>query len=349
MHNTNPFGLFDEYFLLEKLSKLGDPLEKLDNFINWKIFNDLIDSAFYDDTKDPSKGGRTPYPKAMLFKGIIIQSLYNLSEAQLEFQIVDRASFKRFLGLKCSDKVPDSNTFWLFREELIENHLIEKLFLSFNESLENAGIIAHEGKIIDASFVEVPKQRNSRAENAAIKETGSAPDEWEKKPRKKSQKDTDARWTKKNNITFYGYKNHVKIDSKTKLITAYEVTDASIHDSQVIEKLITEEDKGQHVYADSAYTGEKQFDIYRLKDVIPEINEKGYRNNPLTEEQKLSNKQKSKIRARVEHVFGFMENSMNGSFIRTIGIIRANAKIGLINLTYNICRFVQLKKLSLLG
>ena len=119
--------------------------------------------------------------------------------------------------------------------------------------------------------------------------------------------------------------------------------------SQAMEQLLTEKDEGQPLYADSAYTGEDQEKVYKKKKVINKINEKGYRNNPLTEEQKANNKEKSKTRARVEHLFGFVENSMNGSFIRTIGITRAKTKIGMMNLTYNICRCTQLKIVVAMG
>jgi IS5 family transposase len=349
MKNINPLGLFDDHFLMEKLTKLGDPLQKLNKFITWEIFKSPIDQAFGDESRDMSKGGRPPFYKLMLFKALIIQSLYNLSDDQLEYQIVDRASFKRFLGLKKSDKVPDSKTFWFFREQLIEKDVIMDLFKTFNETLDASGIFANEGKMVDASFVEAPRQRNTREENRHIKETGTAPEEWTEKPHKLAQKDVDARWTKKNNTTFYGYKNHVKSDAKTKLIEEFEVTDASVHDSQAIEKLLTEKDEGQPVYADSAYTGEEQKKVYKTKKVINKTNEKGYRNKPLTDGQKASNKEKSRIRARVEHIFGFVENSMNGSFIRTIGIARAKVKIGMMNLTYNIFRCVQLKIVVSMG
>jgi len=349
MKNINPPGLFDDHFLLETLSKLGDPLQKLNKFINWAIFKFPINEAFKNEDRDLSKGGRPAFNRLMLFKALIIQSLYNLSDDQLEYQIVDRASFKRFLGLNKSDKVPDSKTFWLFREQLIEKEVIEGLFKTFNEILDEAGVFANEGKMVDASFVEVPRQRNTREENKHIKDTGIAPEEWKVNPYKLVQKDIDARWTKKNNATFYGYKNHVKADTKTKLIEEYIVTDASIHDSQVMEQLLTEKDEGQPLYADSAYTGEDQEAVYKKKKIINRINEKGYRNKPLTEEQKANNKEKSRIRARVEHLFGFVENSMNGSFIRTIGITRAKAKIGMMNLTYNICRCTQLKIVVAMG
>jgi len=285
----------------------------------------------------------------MMFKALIIQGLYNLSDDQLEFQIVDRASFKRFLKLKRSDKVPDSKTFWAFREHLIEKGLIESMFKIFNEKLDAAGVFANEGKMVDASFVEAPRQRNTREENKHIKQTGTAPEQWKEKPHKLCQKDIDARWTKKNFVTFYGYKNHIKADTKTKLIEEYIVTDASVHDSQVIEELLTEKDEGQPLYADSAYNGEEQQKVYKKKKVVDKVHEKGYRNKPLTEKQKDDNREKSRVRARVEHVFGFVENSMNGSIVRTIGIARAKAKIGMMNLTYNINRCVQLKIMVSMG
>jgi IS5 family transposase len=237
----------------------------------------------------------------------------------------------------------------VFREQLIEKEVIEGLFTIFNETLDAAGVFANEGKMVDASFVEVPRQRNTREENKHIKETGTAPEKWKGKPHKFCQKDIDARWTKKNYATYYGYKNHVKADVKTKLIEKYIVTDASVHDSQTTEELLTERDEGQPFYADSAYTGEEQEKVYRKKKVINKVIEKGYRNNPLTDEQKASNKEKSRTRARVEHLFGFVENSMNGSFVRTIGLARAEAKIGMMNLTYNICRCVQLKLVVAMG
>jgi IS5 family transposase len=343
MKNINPLGLFDEHFLMEKLTKLGDPLEKLNAYVDWRIFESPLNEAFKDEDKDLSKGGRPPFSKLMMFKALLVQSLYNLSDDQLEYQIIDRASFKRFLGLKKSDKVPDSKTFWAFREQLIEKEVIEGLFETFNTTLDSMGVFANEGKIIDASFVEVPRQRNTREENKHIKETGTAPEQWKEKPHKLCQKDIDARWTKKNKVPYYGYKNHVKSDVKTKLIEKYKVTDASVHDSQPVDDLLTEKDEGQELYADSAYTGEKQEKVYKKKKVANQVIEKGCRNKPLTDKQIERNKEKSKTRVRVEHIFGFVENSMNGSFIRTIGMARAKAKIGMMNLTYNICRCVQLK------
>ena len=162
------------------------------------------------------------------------------------------------------------------------------------------------------------------------------PKEWKentpKAKHKLAQKDTNACWTKKNNETHYGYKNHAKVDADSKIITDYVVTEDSVHDSKRFSDFFNEKDKVAH--ADSAYIGQE----------IPEyiealICEKGYRNHLLTEEQKQNNRRKSKIRCRIDHVFGFMTGSMNGITVRTIGMTRAAFNIGLTNLIYNICRY----------
>jgi len=343
MKNVNPLGMFDEHFLLERLTKLNDPLIKLNRHIDWNIFTPVLEQALLDSEKDETKGGRPPFDRLMMFKIMVLQGIYNLSDDQMEYQITDRRSFMRFLELKTSDKVPDSKTIWNFRETLIEKGAIEKLFERFNAALDQQGVFANEGRMVDASFVEAPRQRNSREENKEIK-SGQTPQVWKEEPHKLSQKDVDARWTKKNNTTFYGYKNHVKADTKTKLVVDYLVTDASVHDSQALEDLLNEKDKAQELYADSAYTGENQEKIIRKNKMKNKVHEKGYRGKPLTEKQKKKNTTKSKTRVRVEHIFGFVENSMNGSIIRTIGIVRAKAKIGMMNLVYNIFRCVQLKQ-----
>jgi len=137
--------------------------------------------------------------------------------------------------------------------------LEEKLFELFNVHLDELGLYVKEGQIVDASFVEVPRQRNTKDENKEIK-SGAGSQLWKDNPNKKRQKDIDARWTKKNDETFYGYKDHVKIDSKSKLIGSYEVTSAEVHDSQPVDKLLKDTDREQELYADSAYIGQPKRD-----------------------------------------------------------------------------------------
>ena len=142
--------------------------------------------------------------------------------------------------------------------------------------LEERGIITHKETIVDATFVDVPRQRNSREENRKIK-NGETLEEWNENPHKIAQKGTDARWTKKGDETHYGYKDHVKVDADSKLILDYEVTPANVHDSNEFEEFFGEED--QAAYADSAYVGKELPEHIRN-----EVCEKGYRNKPLTEE-----------------------------------------------------------------
>ena len=226
----------------------------------------------------------------------------------------------------------------------------DRLFEEFRTYLDSKGLSFNEGKIIDATFVEAPKQRNTKEENEQIKagngkdlwnsEDGDSPKEKKRKLSQKSHKDVDARWTKKRGEKHYAYKNHVKADKKTKLIEKYHTTDASVHDSNVIEPLIEEKDKGQDLYLDAGY--ESKDDIIRKNGINPIICEKGHRNNPLTEEQKRNNRVKSKDRCRIEHIFGFVEKAMDGSFVRSIGMMRAKAANALTNLVYNIFRYVQI-------
>jgi IS5 family transposase len=334
-------GFFDEQDRLELISKQGDPLEKLNQMIPWEIFRHQLKKCFAKEPKGP--GGRPAFDFLMMFKILILQRLYNLSDYQMQYQLLDRLSFQRFLNLGLQSVIPDEKTIWLFRETLTRHGVIEKLFQRFQALLESKGVIANTGSIIDASFVEVPRQRNTRDENKQIKE-GKVPSEWEENPAKGSQKDSDARWTKKNEQTFYGYKDHVKVDKSSKLITAYTVTDASVHDSQAVEDLVDKRDEHHEMFADSAYVGpriEKMLEKRRMRN---RIHEKGYRNRPLTKRQMADNRKKSRVRARVEHVFGHITNSMKGFYIRTIGIVRSRAMIGMINLTYNMVRFVQLQR-----
>ncbi|MCL2138463.1 MAG: IS5 family transposase [Treponema sp.] len=275
-----------------------------------------------------------------MFKILILQKLYNMADDKTEFQIKDRLSFQRFLGLKLYDTVPDAKTIWHFREELNKANILDTVFYRFVKQLEDKGIITRSGSIVDATFVDVPRQRNSKDENKEIKE-GKVPEEWKKEENrhKKAQKDVNARWVTKNNERHFGYKNHIKIDKKSKIITKYRATSAEVHDSQELKNLV-EKEKDKRLYGDSAYTGEEVQSCI-AKTTLNRIHEKGYRNRPLTKTQKRNNTVKSRIRARVEHVFAVIHH-FGGLFIRSIGIKRAEFQIGLMNLTYNLSRYAYI-------
>jgi len=280
-----------------------------------------------------------------MFRMLVLQSLYNLSDEQVEFQVRDRLSFTRFLGLGLEDGVPDGTTLWLFRERLAKAGLIETLFTRFGHYLEAKGYIARGGQMIDATIVPVPKNRNTKEENEAVK-AGRPPQEWAKNPAKNRQKDKDARWTKKHGKSFYGYKNHVNADARHKLIRRYGVTDAAVHDSGKLDALLTKANTSVEVYADSAYRSAATEAKLRARGFRSRIHVRAGRDRPLSQVQEAANRKKSKIRARIEHVFGAQETAPGGRIVRTIGMLRAQAKIGLANLAYNIRRLVTLERMA---
>ena len=338
-------GLFDEQESVDQLSEMGNPLERISKVIDFEMFRCTLEEKLLNTNKKNNAGAK-PFDVVMMFKILILQRYYGLGDTQVEYQIIDRISFKKFLGLETGDKVPDEKTVWAFRENITNTEIVQVLFDQFISYLEDKSLIFNEGKLIDASFTIAPRQRNTKEENDKIKK-GEGADLWNEKPNKKRHKDIHARWTKKNGEKFYGYKNHAKVDSKSKFINTFVVTDASVHDSQALDKLLDEKDKAQELYADSAYTGDNQEQTIEKHKMVNKVHEKGYRNKPLTNEQKANNKIKSKTRVRVEHVFGFMEQSMNGLALKSVGVVRATAIIGLINLTYNLYRFEQIIRLAL--
>jgi transposase, IS5 family len=332
-------GFFDFSERQKKLLATRDFLEQINRVVGWEAFRPVLDAALKRSARE--KGGRPPHDAVLMFRILVLQALYNLSDEQTEYQILDRLSFMKFLGLELHDVVPDARTIWLFREQLIEAQAVEKLFAQFDAMLATHGFAASGGQIIDATFVEAPRQRNRRDDNDTIK-NGAVPEGWSEK--KAAHKDTEARWTKKNGVAFYGYKNHANVDRKHKLIRRYTVTDASVHDSQELENVLDPNNDCQDTWADSAYRSEEQEARLKDKGCVSYIHERAYRNKPLTPEQEAANTERSRVRVRVEHVFGHIENTMNGCYVRTIGIARAKAKIGMENLAYNISRFTFLMR-----
>ncbi|MGF1602157.1 MAG: IS5 family transposase [Thermosynechococcaceae cyanobacterium] len=205
--------------------------------------------------------------------------------------------------------MPDATTVWLFRKALTDGGLIEEMFSTFNRFLDENGYEAKGGQIIDATIIPVPVQHNSRAENQQVKK-GAVPPTWKEAPHKLSQKDTDARWTKKNNESYFGYKNHVNIDAEYGFIHNHRVTDASVHDSRQFCEVLDGANEGDKIWAASAYRSPALEEVLAEVGYESEINERGYRNHPLTEAQKESNRGKSKIRSKVEHIFGTYVTNM---------------------------------------
>jgi IS5 family transposase len=329
-------GFFDEEFRIEKISS-KDPLTTLSIRVNWEQFRPTLERAFQEERT--SNAGRKPFDRLLMFKVLILQEYYGLSDDQMEFQLLDRLSFQKFIGQGLHDIVPDAKTIWLFRNNLTKAGVIDGLFATLSKQLKRHGLIAKKGVMVDASFAKVPVQRNTPDENKQIK-SGQTP-KWDE--HKARQKDVDANWIIKGRQTHYGYKQHIKADLKSKLITSYAVTPASHHDSTVLNRLITKKDAGQMIYGDSAYSSKETIEFFVKNKLRPRINKKGYRYKTLTEADRAKNRKHSSKRCRIEHVFASIKQR-SGPLIRAIGAERVKAKIVLRFIVYNLSRAVFLTK-----
>ena len=337
-------GFFSEEKALERLSKLGDPLEQLDKIIDWTIFLPIMDEIRPDKTQE-GEGGRPPYPNIMVIKSMVLKEMNGASNKTMEFFANDRLTWKRFFGLSLEEKAPDENTFQMWEDMIAKSGRAKELFEIFNDKLAKKGIIARKGALVDSTFVDVPRQRISREERDALKRK-ELPDRWlmPENANELPQRDAEAAWMKKGEEVHFGYKDHVSVDSESKIIIDYEVTPANVSDNREIINITDENDP--MVSADSAYSSKEIEEnlIERNPDVEILICEKGTRGHPLTDEQKERNREISRIRARVEHVFGRMHGSMGGIVARCIGLTRVRCSVCFKNLAYNILQYGTLFK-----
>ncbi len=348
MRRDGPTGFFDLSRRYEGLDSKKDPLVTLARVVPWELFRPkLLEALTSQDLRTPaterrSAAGRKPWDEVLIFKALVVQALYNLSDEQMEHQLRDRLSFMRFLGLGPGDAVPDATTLWLYREALALAGAVEALFDAFDGHLRAHGFLAMGGQIIDATIVNAPRQRDSRDDNDRIKQ-GETPPDWEAQPAKRRQKDVDARWTKKHGRTYFGYKNHISMDQGHKLVRRYSVTDAARHDSGEFDAVLDPANTCSKVWADSAYRSAEREEELAARGFKSCIHRRGARNHPLSAREQQGNATRSRVRARVEHVFAHKAHAMGGKLVRTIGLVRAKMKIGMQNLAYNMSRFVHLQ------
>ncbi len=344
-------GFFDLDERYAALSKAGDPLERLSAVIDFALFRPDLDAAL--KRSDRAQGGRPPMDAVMMFKALIVQTLYGLSDEQTEFQIMDRRTFGRFLGLDEGDKVPDATTLWRFREALTEAKAIEALFARFDAHLKENGYLAMGGQIIDASIVAAPRQRMTDEEREIVKGGGTPPD-WEANPARLAQKDRDARWTLKRGrrkrrpdgtmmveiaTPMFGYKSHIGIDRRHGFIRTWSATDAARHDGRELPALIDRANTASEVWADTAYRSKKNEKRIAAAGKVSKVHFRKPQGKAMSHQRQRANAARSKVRSGVEHVFADHKHR-RGLFVRTIGAARARTKIGLANIAYNLNRFV---------
>jgi transposase, IS5 family len=281
----------------------------------------------------------------------------------MEYLIRDRLSWLRFLGFDLGAPTPDANTIPLYREKLTEAGALDKLFADFDRQLKERGYLAMGGQIVDATLVAAPKQRNTADEKAAIKAGKKADEIWPDEPARAAQKDTDARWTLKFAkarpmvdgkpgidiaIPSFGYKSSISICRAFGFIRKGKVTDGARFDGRMLRDVVTNDNTASDVWADTAYRSQANEKWLKQQGRVSRIHRRKPRGKPMPERTAKANAAKSKVRARVEHVFAQQKDKM-GLFIRTIGIKRAEAKITLANLAYNMNRLIFHERRAAMG
>jgi transposase, IS5 family len=348
-------GFFDRDERLKALSAAGDPLERLATVVDFEVFRGDLDAAL--PRAERLKGGRPPYDAVLMFKVLVLQTLYTLSDDQTEYQLKDRLSFMRFVGLALHDPVPDAKTIWLYREQLARVGAVERLFARFDALLRAAGWLAMGGQIVDATIIEAPRPRLTKAEKDTIK-AGEVPTEW--KPARCAQIDRDGRWTiKRGNkpvarpddghqrqveiaVAAFGYKNHVGVDRAFGFLRRYTVTHAAAYDGGELGAVLDRNNTASDVWADTAYRSAANLALLERRGLKPQFQRKKPREKKMPAHIARGNATRARVRARVEHVFAAQKCRL-GLIVRTIGMVRARAKIGLANLAYNFTRLAWLK------
>lgn len=327
--------LFAQVHQQDKLNQLGDPLQVIAQHIDFDALAQSIES--YVDYGDQAKGGRPPYPLDVMVRILVLKHLYNHSDEQMEYQLLDRMSYKRFCGLADALTIPDRTTIWSFENRLGEAGA-NQLFKTLDGQLQRQGYIARGGQIIDATLIPAPKQKLNKEEKALVKQKAT-PIDWS--PAKRQQKDTDATWTQKHGKTTFGYKLTVNVDNQHKFIRQFHADTAAPHDTNHFEAVL-DCNTSQDIYADSGYSSQAREQQLKQQNHRVHIQRKGKRNKPLSAAQQKRNNRIAKVRARVEHSFASMTH-MGGKFIRTIGQARANFKMAMMVLCHNIKRLSYLE------
>lgn len=350
MHPSSLFSLSEH---LERLSRDGDPLEVLADAVDFERFRPLLVEGL--GYSDGAKGGRPPFDPVSMFKVLVVQAQHNLSDARMEFMIRDRLSWMRFFGFDLGGTMPDENTIRHYRNRLSESGTLEALMQAFEQQLRERGYLAMGGQIVDATLVPAPKQRNTEEEKAAVKAGRSARQIWPGKPNKAHQKDVDARWTVKvgGKVRYrpdgtplpqiatpvFGYKSHISIDRCFGFIRKGKVTSAAHSDGRELRHVVDTNNTASDVWADSAYRSRKNETWLARHMFTSRIHRRKPKGKPMPERTSRANAAKSAVRARVEHVFAHQKGRY-GLFIRTIGLVRAQAKLTLANLAYNFDRLI---------
>ena len=281
---------FEKY---RKKTRKEQFLEEMDSIIPWKELTEVIE-PFYPK---PKGAGRRPIGIERMLRIHFIQHWFNLSDPAAEEALYDSRSLRQFVGIDLGrEPVPDETTICKFRHLMEEHNLGDQLFHLVNQYLQENGLKVSRGTIVDASIISAPSSTKN----------------------KKKERDPEMRQTRKGNQWYFGMKAHIGVDSRTKLIHSVVATSANVHDSQVLPDLLHGEET--RVWGDSAYSGQRQ----AMTDNAPRARDftqaKGSRNRKLTEAERAKNRNKSRVRAKVEHQFGIIKRQFGFAKVRYRGL-----------------------------
>jgi IS5 family transposase len=299
--------------------KLNQRLDKVERLIDWKPFEERLNRIYSSPT------GRPSHPVLLLFKCLLLQAWYNLSDYALEEVLDDRLSFRRFVGLSISQKAPDHSVFSRFRDQLIRLQMDGQLFNELDRQLEIRGLILKKGTLVDATVIEAAPKKPSQNED------GTAG---------KSPIDLDADWTKKGGKYLFGYKAHVGVDQESELIRRVVITPAHVHDGEMLGEVIGGDELW--AFADKAYDSKKNHKILEAKNVENGILMKGTRTRKLSRVEQMCNRILSKLRCPVERVFGTLKRSYRYSRARYLGLRKNGLQLIMTSMAYNLRRMEKL-------
>lgn len=304
----------------EALTELDDVHELVD----WSCIENLL-SGIHNKTR-----GEQAWPPLLIFKAMLLQSWYNLSDPQLEKQLARDLLFRRFVGLSLSESVPDQSTLWRFRNHADVVALQGTLLNEVNRQLTDHGLLIQQGaiSIVDASVIKAQRNRPHKGVDG------------------ENTQDPEAAYNVKagsdgKRKTTYGYKAHINVDEDD-FIKATDFTAGNVHDSRCFTSLLSGDESA--VFADSAYASEATEEWLGKRGIKSGVLERAYRNKPLNDEQKARNREKSRVRCGVERVFGVLKLHHGLGRARYLGKVRNQVRFTLICLAYNLKRGMNLRR-----
>jgi transposase, IS5 family len=309
--NLQPLSFADLALRKTRLTRTDAFLTKVNALVNFSFLGALHAELH------PSHRGRPPFEAVVLFKVILLQQWFGLSDPQAEEMIYDRQSFQHFLGVTADTEIPDETTICRFRGELVSRKIDERFFAEVERQLREHGVTVTSGKSVDATISEVPKGRK--------REDGT------------STRDTEASFTKKNNRSYHGYKGHLSTDTKGKFIQKVFTSTAKDHDSIHENKVLDGTEDA--VFEDSAYINKEKKKRFRKNGIFYGVVERAVRGHPLSSSQKKRNRQLSSVRCRVEHPFAELKCRMRFR-LRYRGLRKADWQFTMVSAAYNLKRFI---------